>query len=92
MTTQHDPVNNPSHYTSGGIETIDYLKAKMTPEQFEGFLLGNCLKYLSRYRNKNGLEDLKKANWYLNKLIEKNTPSKTQTLKEIVDRLKTQYP
>lgn len=66
---KHDPVHNPAHYTAGGIETIDYLKAKMTKDQFEGFLLGNCLKYLSRYQNKNGLEDLQKANWYLNRLI-----------------------
>lgn len=61
---------NPNHYKIGGIETIDYLKAKMTDEQFKGFLIGNILKYVSRYPHKNGIEDLKKANWYLNKLIE----------------------
>lgn len=61
---------NPIHYTYGGIETIDYLKAKMTPDQFDGFLIGNILKYVSRQQKKNGLEDLKKAQWYLNKLIE----------------------
>ena len=61
---------NPSHYKVGGIETIDYMKAKMTPEQFEGYLLGNILKYCSRYQYKNGLEDLKKAEWYLKELIE----------------------
>lgn len=67
----HDPVNAPKHYTQGGIETIDYLKAKMTPEMFEGFLLGNVLKYTSRFRDKNGREDLEKAKWYLNKLLDK---------------------
>lgn len=65
-----DPVNKPVHYTVGGIETIDYLKAKMTNEQFKGFLIGNILKYVSRYPHKNGVEDLKKSVWYINKLIE----------------------
>lgn len=68
----NDIINQPPHYTAGGIETIDYMRAKMTPEQFEGYLLGNILKYVSRYKFKNGVEDLKKANWYLNKLIEFN--------------------
>lgn len=66
---KHDPVNAPAHYTTGGIETIDYLVAKLSPEQFQGFLIGNVMKYVSRYPHKNGLEDLKKARWYLNKLI-----------------------
>lgn len=65
-----DNVNHPSHYTHGGIETIDYLQAKMTQEQFEGYLLGNILKYVSRYPHKNGTEDLRKAQWYINKLLE----------------------
>lgn len=66
----NDNVNHPTHYTQGGIETIDYLKAKLTQEQFEGYLVGNILKYVSRYPHKNGIEDLKKAQWYLNKLLE----------------------
>ena len=61
---------NPNHYVFGGIETIEYLKAKMTPEEYRGFLKGNVLKYVSREAEKNGLEDLKKAKWYLDKLIE----------------------
>jgi hypothetical protein len=65
----NDIVNHPQHYTHGGIETIDYLQAKMTKEQFEGYLLGNILKYVSRYPHKNGIEDLRKAEWYLNKLL-----------------------
>ena len=60
---------NPDHYKFGGIETIDYIKAKLTAEQFEGYLIGNLIKYTSRYRNKNGLEDLHKAEWYLCRLI-----------------------
>ncbi|CAB4143870.1 SaV-like [uncultured Caudovirales phage] len=65
-----DNVNHPQHYTQGGIETIDYLQAKLTQEQFEGYLVGNILKYISRYPHKNGVEDLRKAQWYINKLIE----------------------
>ena len=62
-------VNNPAHYTAGSIECIDAIKASMTKEQFEGFCKGNVLKYVWRYENKNGLEDLEKAEWYLDKLI-----------------------
>ena len=63
-----DPVNNPLHYNIGGIEAIDAIVAA-TNEQVEGYLQGNILKYLWRYRYKNCLEDLRKAQWYLNKLI-----------------------
>lgn len=65
---------NPSHYKQGKIEAIDALEAAMSPEQFEGYLKGNILKYCWRYENKGGVEDLKKAQWYLSKLIEHNTP------------------
>jgi hypothetical protein len=65
-----DKVNNPSHYTQGGIETIDYLKAKLSKEEFIGFCKGNVFKYLSREALKNGKEDMKKAQWYLNKMID----------------------
>lgn len=65
-----DMVNHPPHYKVGGIETIDYLQAKSTPEEFAGYLRLNCMKYLSRAGHKdNALEDYKKAAWYLNKLI-----------------------
>ena len=65
-----DAVNNPAHYTDGGIETIDYIEAKGL-----GYHLGNAVKYISRAGKKGtnqGLEDLKKAQWYLNRAIEKN--------------------
>lgn len=65
-----DSINHPAHYTAGSIEVIDYLQEKMTPDMFEGFCVGNALKYLSRYRFKGGIEDLKKAEWYLNRIIE----------------------
>ena len=65
-----DNVTNPSHYTNGNIETIDYLKDTLSKEQHEGFCRGNVLKYLSRYPHKNGVEDLNKAKTYLEWLIE----------------------
>ena len=66
--TEHDAVNHPSHYTTGGIECIDCIKSALG-ENFMGFLIGNVIKYSYRYRNKNGLEDLKKARWYLERAI-----------------------
>lgn len=64
-----DPVNRPSHYTSGGIECIDAMQAAFGAEMVKDFCLCNAFKYLWRHRNKNGVEDLKKARWYLNRLI-----------------------
>ena len=66
---ESDPVNAPSHYT-GQIECIDYLRDKMTKEEFTGFCVGNVLKYVSRWRKKDGLQDLKKARVYMNWAIE----------------------
>lgn len=65
----HDPVRSPSHYTFGGIETIDYIKAKLTPEQYKGYLYGNLLKYISRFPHKDGLQDLEKTQTYLEWLM-----------------------
>lgn len=67
-----DVVNHPTHYVAGGIETIDVIKAKMTREQYLGFLHGNVIKYMTRANTKNGLEDLKKARWYLDLLIKES--------------------
>lgn len=65
-----EAVNSPAHYTAGGIETIDYLRAKLSPEELRGFLRGNCLKYLSRAGLKgDAAEDYKKGRWYLDRLI-----------------------
>tara|TARA_Y100001938_G_scaffold133378_1_gene192671 strand:- start:1154 stop:1483 length:330 start_codon:yes stop_codon:yes gene_type:complete len=66
---KEDMVNNPPHYNKAGIETIEAIKA-MTDTGFEYYLQGNIMKYLWRYRYKNGAEDLKKAQWYLNELID----------------------
>ena len=67
--TNGDAVNHPPHYNAAGIECIDALEA-MLGDEFQSYLQGNIAKYLWRYRYKNGVEDLKKAQWYLNKLIE----------------------
>ena len=64
-------VDHPSHYTQGDIECIDAIKASMSEEAFEGYLKGNEIKYLWRYRYKNNpVEDLRKAKWYHDKLLE----------------------
>lgn len=64
-------VNSPKHYNTGGIECIEAIKASMSPEEYKGYLKGNAFKYLWRYTYKGKpLEDLKKAQWCLNKLIE----------------------
>lgn len=69
MPKKDDNVNHPAHYTQGGIECIDALRASMSQDEYRGFLKGNVMKYLWRYQHKNGYEDLQKARWYLDKLI-----------------------
>ena len=59
-----------SHYASKAVQPWDAMAAWMTPEQFEGYLRGAAIKYLARYPDKGGLEDVKKARHYLDKLIE----------------------
>tara|TARA_R100001443_G_scaffold20635_2_gene32794 strand:- start:19137 stop:19427 length:291 start_codon:yes stop_codon:yes gene_type:complete len=66
---ESDMVNHPPHYNQKGIECIDAIQAA-TDTGFEYYLQGNIMKYLWRYRYKEGSQDLKKALWYLNKLIE----------------------
>ena len=66
----HDPVHSPIHYADGnGVECIEAIEASMSMEEFKGFLKGNVQKYVWRYAQKNGAEDLKKAKWYLERLI-----------------------
>ena len=62
-------VNHPSHYKTGQIECIDYMQDMLTEEEFRGFIKGNVLKYIAREKHKNGDEDLRKAKWYLDRLI-----------------------
>ena len=65
-----DMVNHPPHYTAGGIECFDAIKAALTEEEFRGYCKGNALKYIWREKHKGGDESMKKAEWYLNKLTE----------------------
>lgn len=60
----HDPVEHPRHYTFGGVEVIDAIEAWDMP-----YHLGNAIKYIARHEHKGGIEDLKKARWYLTRYI-----------------------
>lgn len=61
---------NPDHYKIGGIEAIDYVQAKLSPEEYRGYLRGNALKYLSRAGHKDdAAQDYKKALWFIERLI-----------------------
>jgi len=64
-----DPVNHPSHYNESGIECIEAIRASLGKE-FPAYCKGNVMKYLWRYRYKNGIEDLEKAQVYLNWMVE----------------------
>lgn len=66
-----DMVNHPPHYNAGKIEVIRIMEDQLSPDEYRGYIKGQVLKYITRERHKNGLEDLKKAQWYLNKLISK---------------------
>ena len=69
-TYENENVNAPQHYLHGKKETIDVINDCMTGDEFHGYLKGNILKYVSRYKWKGEpLEDLQKASWYLNRLI-----------------------
>lgn len=85
----NDNVNHPKHYTSGDIECIDAIRAALG-DKFEGFLIGNVIKYCWRHDHKNGLEDLKKAQWYLQKVIDEK--EKTETAKKYTDMVQEKLP
>ena len=71
MSDVNDTVNHPSHYTTGSIECIDAIEESMSFDGFCGYLKGNVQKYLWRYQHKsNPVQDLQKAKWYLDKLID----------------------
>ena len=63
-----DIVNNPAHY-QGEVECIDAIKSSMSKQQYIGYLKGNIIKYIWRFERKNGLEDLQKSEWYIQRLI-----------------------
>ena len=69
-TKEEDVVNSPAHYNEKGVECIEAIEASMSAEEFQGYLKGNLMKYTWRYKYKGKpVEDLKKAEWYLKKLI-----------------------
>jgi len=71
-------VNHPDHYNAGGVECIDALaSATADLTGIEAFDTANAIKYLWRWKHKNGVEDLKKAKWYIDHLIELKSPAKT---------------
>ena len=63
-----DKVNSPPHYNNGGMECIDYIRQQLDKD-FASYCQGNVIKYLHRWRYKNGIEDLRKAEWYLKEMI-----------------------
>jgi hypothetical protein len=64
-----DVVNRPEHYRQGSVECIEAIESSMSREEFQGYLKGNIEKYVWRYRYKNGVQDLAKARWYIDRLI-----------------------
>ena len=70
MKNNNNSVITPAYYHQGGIDVIKFMELKASTEENRGFYRGNCFKYLTRFQEKNGIEDLKKCKFYLNKLIE----------------------
>ena len=69
MASHFDSVNQPEHYAASTIECIEAIEAQLSPEEYKGFLKGNVAKYVWRESRKQGIESLKKARWYLDRLI-----------------------
>lgn len=78
-----DEINHPQHYTNGEIECIDAIRASMAADAFAGYLRGNCMKYLWRYKHKGGLQDLRKGEFYLKALIELEKDITKKTFKKM---------
>tara|TARA_R100000656_G_scaffold21877_2_gene19607 strand:+ start:2544 stop:2843 length:300 start_codon:yes stop_codon:yes gene_type:complete len=66
--SKYDPVEKPEHYNKGNIEAIAYIKQQLG-DNFEDYCYGAVLKYLHRFRYKDGEQDLRKAKWYLEQMI-----------------------
>jgi hypothetical protein len=85
----NDLVNHPPHY-QGSIECIEAIEASMSPEAFKGALKANVIKYIWRYEQKGGAESLRKAEWYLRRLIgfreaeETKAASMMQSVREVL--------
>jgi hypothetical protein len=79
--TNDSRVDHPDHYNAGPVECIDALQSALTPEEFAGFCKGNALKYIWREQHKAGIESLRKAVWYLERLIQ------AVTVAELADKV-----
>ena len=76
---EHDAVNHPSHYTAGGLECIEALKAATTRlTGIEAVCTANAIKYLWRWKDKNGAEDIRKAIWYCERLLKEIGDERTE--------------
>lgn len=86
----NDPVSHPNHYQSkSGLEVIDVIRAFTEDlEGVESYYTGNILKYICRWKKKNGVEDLKKARQYLDWLIDMEDPSMTEEGKDVLSKFK----
>jgi hypothetical protein len=79
-----DMVNHPPHYTRGGVECIDALaSATAGLEGLDAVCTANAIKYLWRWKQKNGVEDLRKAQWYITKLIETSVTPEPDLLRRV---------
>ena len=67
---EYKDVKRQPYYMQSAVQPIEYMELTMTSEQYSGYLLGNVIKYVSRYRHKNGLEDLRKAEVYMGWLVD----------------------
>lgn len=83
MGDTRDNVNNPKHYNVGKIECIDVMHNSFGTESVKHTCLCNAIKYFYRHRNKNGIEDIKKAHWYLSHYIEKTNEEDKKEIKEL---------
>lgn len=64
----NDNINHPTHYTNGPIECIDAIESALGADGFISYCQGNVMKYMWRWRDKNGIEDLDKAIWYIERM------------------------
>ncbi len=81
-------IKHPDYYANKQIEVIDYIKDTLTKEEYIGFCIGNVIKYISRWRKKGGINDLKKALYYLNSVIKISKTDKHSCTSGIYDMLK----
>lgn len=65
-----DPVNHPTHYETGKFECVDVMREALGDSAVKDFCIANSFKYIYRHRRKNGIEDIKKAKWYIDKYLE----------------------